>query len=267
MERGYHSGILFPQTLQQLDRERGSQRSFQAPQHGVGRLGVAAADTEQPVGQRVGLVPGCLGIDDVVRQTPQILHQHDPQRDRDRPEFADRQRLHALVGADEPAQHLRVEVAIGMGDERPRQPVHARVSLERSVDQFGELAMEAGREIDADRPDLLLDDMEIIDQPICRRSDGAFPADRRDRCVIGRAQRPIVVAQAPLQALIGPQLRCGALRGREALGMQLEPLDAEEFRADRLFVRSGESRRPWSENATDRCVQFCAQPRSDGRLR
>ena len=38
---------------------------------------------------------------DALHDTPQVLHQHDTERDSNRPQFADRQRLDLLIGAHE----------------------------------------------------------------------------------------------------------------------------------------------------------------------
>jgi len=59
-------------------------------------------------------------------------------------------------------------MAVGVGDERPGQAEDPRVSGERSVQQLGQLAVETGREVDADLANLLLDHVKIIDQPVGR---------------------------------------------------------------------------------------------------
>ena len=46
------------------------------------------------------------------------------------------QGLHALVGLHEFAEHLRIEAAIGVRDERPGDAEYARIALEWSVGKF-----------------------------------------------------------------------------------------------------------------------------------
>ena len=55
-------------------------------------------------------------------------------------------RLHALVGLHEFAEHLRIEAAIGVRDERPGDAEYARIALQRSVGKLGQLTIEAARE-------------------------------------------------------------------------------------------------------------------------
>jgi hypothetical protein len=95
--------------------------------------------------------------------------------------------------------------------------------------------MEAWGKIDADLPDLLLNYVKIIDQPICGRRDSALLTHRCDGCMIGSTQCPIVVPKTPLQPSVDRRRRRNALSGCETLGVLLEPLDAEELRTDRAF--------------------------------
>ena len=90
---------------------------------------------------------------------------------RDRPELADRQRLHVLVGAHEAAQHLGVEVAVGVGDEGPGEAEHARIAGERTVGQLRQLPIVAGRQIGADFANLPFDEVIVVDQPLGGRRD------------------------------------------------------------------------------------------------
>ena len=81
--------------------------------------------------------------DDALRDAPQVLDQHDAQRDGHRPELADRERLDALVGAHETPQGLGFEAAVGVRDECPGDAEHARKAGERSGGELGQLAVEA----------------------------------------------------------------------------------------------------------------------------
>ena len=102
-----------------------------APASGAPRAGSGlgdAARAEQRVGDRVRLVPRDAPRGDALGQAPEILDEDDSQRDRQRPQLADRQRLDPLIGADEPAEGLELDPAVGVRDERPGQPVHARDS-------------------------------------------------------------------------------------------------------------------------------------------
>ena len=122
-----------------------------------------AASFQQPIRQPIGLLTCCLTPHDVIGQAPQIFHEHDAQRDRNRPELTYRQRLYALIGACETMQHFGVEPAVGVCDERPSQPEHARISFERPFHQLRQLAIEAWWKVDPDFPKLLLDHVKIVE--------------------------------------------------------------------------------------------------------
>ncbi|MNT07853.1 hypothetical protein D3C72_1425720 [compost metagenome] len=93
----------------------------------------------------------------------QILDQNNAQRDRHRPEFADRQRLDALIGGDEAAQDVGIEVAVSVGDKGPGQPEDARIASEWPVGELGQLAIVAGGQVVPDLADLLLDDVIVVE--------------------------------------------------------------------------------------------------------
>jgi len=69
--------VLFAQPLDQLSREGYRQRPFAALQGHIGGGDLLAVVAQQPVGERIGRLARRLVIDDVVAQTPQILHEHD----------------------------------------------------------------------------------------------------------------------------------------------------------------------------------------------
>jgi hypothetical protein len=73
-------------------------RSVRSPsENGRGVGGRAPADAEQPVGEAIGLATCVTVAPDQLSEASQILDQHDLQRDRGGPEFADRQRLDQLI--------------------------------------------------------------------------------------------------------------------------------------------------------------------------
>ncbi len=194
------------------------------------------ASPQQAIRQRVGGFAGGGVIDDDGGQTAQILHQHHRQGGRQRPEFADLQRLHALIGVDEAGQHQWIEAAVGVGDIGPSQRQHARGALERAVGDLGQTAMKSGRQAGADRPHLFLHQIEIIHQPARRRGDRMALAHRRHGGDIGRPKHPLVIGN--------PRLQPAAIDARDArvhfagqrLAVLFQPLDTEQFAVDRLAV-------------------------------
>ena len=113
-----------PRTAAPLERARDA---------GVGLGGAFAR--RRAAGRRARRLPARAARPAVIcsASAPQVLDQHDAQRDRDGPQLADRQRLDALIGAHEAAQHLGIEAAVGVGDEGPGDAEHARIAGERSV--------------------------------------------------------------------------------------------------------------------------------------
>ena len=235
-ERGGDGRILIAQALDELDGERGHERALAEPlQPDRRRINRVAADAEHVVREGVGLLARGAPPHDRLRHAAEILDEHDPDRDRDRPELADRERLDTLVGVDEAAQRLGVQAAVGVRHERPRQAVDARIAPMGAVGELGQLAIEAGGQVVADLAELLLDDVEIVDEPLGRRRDGPLLADGAADRAIGRAQDTAVVVDALQQALPARRAAEDGLGGGQALGVLLEPLDPEELRPDRLF--------------------------------
>ena len=136
------------------------------------------AGAEQPVGQRVRLLARGAAGNDAPGGASKILHEHDPQRDRDRPQFPDRQRLNALVGAHEAAQHLRIEAAVRMGDKGPGHAEDARIAGEGPGRELRQLTVVARRQVGANFADLLFDDVVVVEQPFGGGRDGGTGGDR-----------------------------------------------------------------------------------------
>ena len=172
---------------------------------------------------------------DALRQAPEILHEHHSQSNRNSPELANRQWLHALVGAHEPTKHLRVKPAVGMGDKRPGQPKDARITLEVTLCELRQFSVIAGRQVIMDLAQLFVDDVVIVDQPLGRRCDGALLTDCLGSCTIRFEQHSAVVEHARQQRTTLARSRRDALSHSEAFAVLLETLAAEEFGPNRFF--------------------------------
>ena len=229
-------GILIAKPLNQLGGEGGGQgHRSEIAEDGRGRFRLRPIHPQETVDRKIGGLAGLAPGHDPLRRAAEILHQDDAQGDGDRPELADQERLDPLIGGDEAAEHLLVETAVRMGDEGPGQAEDAGIAGQRPVRQLGQLAIEARGKIAPDLADLVLDDVEIVDQPFGRRRDRIVVAGRRDDGAIGGQQNPAVVAQPRRQRPAGNGPRRDALGGGKAFGMLLETLDAEELGADGIF--------------------------------
>ena len=242
-------GILIAQAVHELDGECfGQSRAFTLGEHDRRRFGRVSARAQQPVGESVRLLPRGAAVHDQFGEPSQVFDQHDPERDGDRPEFADGQRLHLLVGAHEAAQQLGIEVAIGVCDEGPGHAEHPRISHERTVDQFRQLPIVAGRQCRADLTNLALDEVVVIDQPFGRRRDGAALVDRFGDHAIGVEQDSAIVGEPARQwmTLGRPWRNC--LRDRKASRVLFETFGAEQFFANRFPTDPGRGGRCATED-------------------
>jgi hypothetical protein len=95
--------------------------------------------------------------------------------------------------------------------------------------------------IDAGEPStiLIFDDVEVVDQPLRARRDRVTVVDDPGDRVIRAQQHAVVVGEAAAQRVSRARSLADSLCSREALGVLLESLDAEQLGADRIF-RIGE---------------------------
>ena len=148
-----------------------------------------------------------------------------------------------LVCTHESAQRLDVEAAVGVRDERPGDSQHARVPREVALGQLRQLPVEAGRQVIADLADLLVDDVEIVDQPFGSRRDDPLLANRLREGAIRLQQGARVVPDPRRERTPVPRILGDALGRGQALGVLLEPLDAEQLGPDGLVgIREGSAR-------------------------
>ena len=195
----------------------------------------AIAEAQQPVRQHVGAGARVAGADHLLRQPSQVLHQRHAQVDGHGPELADAERLDALIGPHEARERLELEAAVGMGDIGPRQPIRARGAGEMARGDLRQRLVVAAREVVPDLPELLVDDVEVVEEPLLGERDLALRADRLDDVVIpGEENAPVLADPGKeIPPLAGLSL---VLLGRgQALCVLLEALDAEELGADGLL--------------------------------
>ena len=163
-QRGGDPGILIAQPVYELDGEGvGQVRAVAMCEHNRCRFGGVSARTKQAVGETVRLLSRVAAADDQLGHTPEVFDQHDPERNGNCPELADGQRLHLLVGVHEAAQHVGVEMAVGVCNESPGHTEHPRVSCEWTSEQLRQLPVVAGWQCGADFSNFPLDEVVVID--------------------------------------------------------------------------------------------------------
>ena len=126
-----------------------------------------------------------------------------------------------------------VDVTIGVGDEGPGQAENPRVALQGTLGQLGELAVEPVREVLADRPERVVHHVKVVEKPLGGGGERADLADHRGDRAIALEEHTSAVAHARREGTAAPALGQEALGG-EVLGVLLQPLGTEQFRADRI---------------------------------
>ena len=235
-EGGGDRRVLIAQALEELDAGRRRERRGREPTQGCRRdLRAVRAEAEQAVGELVRLLPRCPASHDLLRDAAEVVDEEDPEADRDRPQLADRQRLHALVGAHHAPQALRFEAAVRVRDVGPGKTQDPRVAREMALGQLGELAVVVRGQVVADLAELLVDDVEVVDEPFGGRRDRPFVLDRAGQDAVRLQQDAAVLGDAGPDG-VSPTGRVGdRLGGGEGLRVLLQPLHAEELGEDRLF--------------------------------
>ena len=178
----------------------------------------------------------------------QIFDESQAQRDRERPQLAELQRLDGLVGAHEGRRVLLVEQAVEVRDQFERHAVDARKPLHLALGQARQLAAVAARQVDAGELDLLFDQIEIVQQPLRGRRHAAPLGIGSDQHLVRLAQRGRVVGE-PRQQLVVAGAVVHLVRMRQLLRVAPELVDAQQLGAQRLLVhrrRSPEPRSPGS---------------------
>ena len=206
------------------------------------RPGRAPGEAEELVRQRVGLAARRAPLHDLLGETPEVLHEHQPEGNGHRPQLADGERLHALESADEALQRVRLESAVRVSHEGPGEAEHARIPFEGTFGELGKLAVEAGREILPDLPDDVVDDVEVVDEPLRGRRDRAFLPDHPRKDSITLKQRTPAVPHAWRQGAAGPAVERRA-QARDLLCVLLESFGAEQLVPDGILrVENGRGR-------------------------
>jgi hypothetical protein len=115
------------------------------------------------------------------------------------PQLADGERRGALVGEDEALERLGVKAAVGVADDFEREGVDARVTFEGPGREFREFVVVAARQVFADLAELLLDDVEVVEEPLGGGRDRAVLADGVGQRAVGLDQHAAVLLGARQQ--------------------------------------------------------------------
>ena len=194
------------------------------------------------VRERGGGLPLDPGAVDARGDASEPVEEPMSERDGDRPQLTDGERLHGLVRVEEAHEQRDVEEPVGEGDEPDRDGERARVPGVRALGDHRELSVEAPRKVLSPLAELLGDHVEVVEQPLPGGRDPA-PGLRgpqggavvlEELPTVGPEQRDVVLAVPRRGAPRVTHVRLGELH-REGV----EALDGEVLRRRRLIDHDG----------------------------
>ena len=165
---------------------------------------------------------------------PDTLDEPQPQHGGEGPELADPEWAHLLERGHEQRQVIELDPGLGVGDEGDRDLVHPRVARDRAGGELGQLAVVAAGQALADLEDVLLDHVDVVQQPLAGRADVVIALGRRGQPVVGIGHDPPGLVEPIQQAT--PRARGArgeALCLRHRSGAVRQVLGTEELAPDR----------------------------------
>ena len=158
-------------------------------------FGSCSAIVHHLIRPRIGAVPVDRSGRNARADAAQVLDQREAQHDRNRPQLAELERRDGLVRGHEAGQALGVDPAVAVRDRLEREVVDARKSGRRPVRQSRQLAAVALGQVPLGRADLLLDQVEVVEQPFRGGRDAAVGRDRRGQQVADFDQDALVLGE------------------------------------------------------------------------
>ena len=243
-QRQGERGALPLQATRKLRDERADHRGARprhVRDHENEALRVLLGDRHHLIGPVVRPVPVHAVGAHPRRHTAEVLQQGEPQHDRDGPQLADAERGHRLVGGDEAAEAADIQAAVAVRNRLEGDVVDPRQSGRWTVGQARQFTAVASREVPPRRPDLLLDQIEVVEQPFSRRRDPAVGIDGvRQQDPHGHQQA--LVLRQPSQEPVGCTPSAQPVPAGQDLSVLGHLLATEELRAQRRRF-AGEGRR------------------------
>ena len=238
---GLHKGHRWPLGLQPVVKflyEGYSERNI-----GMGKLGqqldqllrIVFGRDEHAVSPGNGHIALFAPLRDPHTHPAQIFQQRQLQHDGKSPQFAQLQGFNGLVGGDELGHVIAVDPTVHVGNQLQRQIINTRKSSRVTRSQTWQLPAVAAREMSTRLPNLLLDQIEIVEQPGFGRYD---PLARRSGCrdnIIGCKQNARIVRQ-PRQQSVGARMRVDSILSCQGDRVTLELLNTEQLRTQQIGI-------------------------------
>ncbi len=232
-ERQRQRRPLALQTTSKLRDERTLHRRIRARHvgdHEDQTLRILRRHLRHPIGPVVGAVATGAGRCDPNGDPSEVLDQGKPQHDGNGPEFAQFQGSHRLIGGDEAAEVFRIHATIAMRDRLQGYVIHARKAGRRTRREAGQFTSIPLRQMPPRHPDLFLHQIEVIEQPLPRRSNPAIKRDILRQKPVNFKKDAFVFGQPRQKAIPGtPFLQ--TVRAGEGSSMLLHLIDAEQLRS------------------------------------
>ena len=168
----------------------------------------------------------------------QVLDQDDPQRGRQRPEFAEGEIALLLIGHENGGEQVGIERAVVVGDERPGHAVNARQTRQMGIDQHRQVTKVAAGEPVVDLLQLRVQQMKVVQQPFACRRDAISGSRRARQIAVGLAQNLHVLMQTWKERGVGAGADARVVRLCQAGGVLPEALKAEDLGTDRRLQQA-----------------------------
>ena len=210
----------------------------------LGRRG-GLGDSPGRVDHRGGIVMGDPGLgqeghlpapDHPLGQAPEVLDQDQPEHRRDGPELADGQRSDRLEGQEEPGDPRLIQLAVGVGHQRQGQGVDAGIAPDLADGELGELRVVAAGQVLLDLAEDVLDDVEVVGQPVRVDPTPLGPVGLSDDPPVGLDEDLPVLGEPTEQEIARLEVRLHDPGRGQPAGQQLEPIQAVEFPPDRRLA-------------------------------
>ena len=150
----------------------------------------------RPVEECVGERPSLAGAQDFDGQAAQILDQRQCQHAGPRPELANCERRHSLVGVDERLEPRLVDPAVAVPHQLDRHRVDSGQADVLPRRQRRQLPVVRPGQVAADLDNLRRDQMKVVEKPLGGAGDVPARAQIRRQCPVRACQRARVVVEA-----------------------------------------------------------------------
>ena len=150
----------------------------------------------QPIQEGVGQQARLARPQDFVGQAAQVFDERQRQHARPRPELADGERRHALVGIEERLEAWQVDPAVAVADQLDRHRIDAGPPEVFPRGQRRQVPVVRPRQVPPHIHDLRREQMKIVEQPLGGGGDVPAGAHVRRQGVMSARQDPRIVVEA-----------------------------------------------------------------------